>query len=452
MTEHHGLDLDAIQAASGGHSIFAPSGSAMWAFCAGSLIPNLYAEDTAGEDAAYGTVGHEVGEIWLKRLFERYNAITSFAIDESEPRELVGTIRTVKERARDYDIEIDDDMLTYVRQYVEWCVALDGDHYVEERVDFSHLTPIPKQKGTADHAVCSWQRLVVDDLKMGRSPDNKVFAKENTQALLYAIGFFRLWDWLYDFQTIVIRIAQPRLEHFDEWTISREELLAWEPWFKERAFAAWQPNAPRSPAPKTCRWCKVKADCAALAAWTHQALEGTFDDLDVIEGEFRVISDSEMTSVSTEIIDGWRPDPKNPATLPTEALERLLPYRKLIEKWFSEIEAELEARAADGEELKFHKLVTGRAAKRAWIDEFDAEVFLLDKGMNAKQLHVKEFISPAKAEELLRKTGLTKKAAAQLLDSVVTRPPSRQTLVPIKDEREAIESPASVFDDLDDEL
>jgi len=75
-------------------------------------------------------------------------------IDWCRPEYLVGTTRQIKERVETFDILITDEMLAYVRQYIEWCREdPEGDHYIEERVYFSQLTPIPKQGGTADYFV-----------------------------------------------------------------------------------------------------------------------------------------------------------------------------------------------------------------------------------------------------------------------------------------------------------
>ena len=194
----HGFDLEAVQIKLGAHSVFAPSASSMWLYCAGSLIPNLLAEDTAGEDAAYGTVAHGVAERWLKTGVK--------------PVDLIGTVEKVDEGHAVFEIEITHSMLEYVQEYVDWSVFLPGDHYVEQRVDFSRLTPIPKQGGTADHIACEPGALTITDLKMGKGV--QVFAKGNTQARLYALGAFYRWDEQYHFQRIVIRIAQPRLNQF----------------------------------------------------------------------------------------------------------------------------------------------------------------------------------------------------------------------------------------------
>jgi hypothetical protein len=448
--------LRRIEAKLNGHSIFAPSASAMWMGCSGSLIPNLLADDDAGEDAAYGTVGHAVGEEWLLNYGEakqKFGGPTDMLVDMSEPKHLIGQYRVIKERTEEFHIEIDEEMLEYVRRYVEWCVQDEGEHFVEQRVDFSDLTPIPRQKGTADWAACSWQVLKIKDLKMGRSPDNKVFAKKNSQALLYAYGFFRKWDWLFNFQRIVIGIAQPRLDHFDEWEVSREDLLAFAETVKERAAAAWVLDAPRSPAPYVCKWCRVKATCAALAKWEFDHTDDAFDDLDVIEGEFKVVTNAEMISVKTAIDKGWEPNPKDPWSLSTAQLEHILRYRKLIEKWFSEIEAELEARAENGAELRHFKLSDSRAGRRYFPDQDAAIALMSEHDVPEEEHFVAKLVSPAQAEKLLRTYGgLKQKEAKHLLKSVSIQPPTRRTLAPITDEREALEDSGSVFDDLDEEL
>lgn len=462
MSDHHGLDLKAIEAASGGHSIFAPSGSAMWLTCSGSLIPNLTAPDTAGIDAAEGTVGHEVAEEWLTRIKvqnedpdpELTTAGSPYdLIDWCAPREWIGQVRTIQERTEAFDIEITEEMLAYVRQYVEWCFKVLGEHYIEERVYFSQLTPIDNQGGTADHFACSPGLLVITDLKYGKGV--QVFAEGNTQARLYALGVFFKYDYLYDFQKITIRIAQPRLEHFDVWEITREELLEFAEYVRERAAAAWVFNAPRTPSPKGCLWCKVKSTCPALLAWTHEAVDDVFDDLTqdedgVIEGV--TYSVATMGAATDAMEAGREIKPVRPDVMSTEAMAKLLPYRKTIERWFAEIEAELEHRAMSGEQIPGFKLVKGREGNRTWMDETDAPTELEFIGVETDDLFTRKLISPAQAEEKLKKTyRLSKDAGARLLSHLVTRAPGKQTLVPEDDKRPALEDVGDVFDIVSDD-
>jgi len=480
MSEHHGLDLDAIQKALGDHSIFAPSGSYMWLFCSGSLIPNLLAEDDAGEDAAYGTVGHEVGEIWLNELAESEMGELGLEewIDECCPTALIGTTKTIKERRESFDILIDSEMVAYVRQYVKWCVTLPGTQFVETKVYFSELTPLPNQGGTADHAACEPGVLTITDLKMGRSPDNIVFAAEdandpralvdgkfngNPQAMLYAIGFFLKFDARFHFERIVIRIAQPRLSHFDVWETTREELLAFAEYVKVRAALAWQPDAPRAASPKGCRWCKVKATCVAKVALAHDLTEGVFDaveeatvmrdDNGVIEGEFRVLTTADMESTKKLLDDrGFALTPPSASTMTTAQMAKVLTYRKVMEAWFKDVAAELLYRGnKNGDDVTPWKVVDGRDGDRKWVDPTTVAEELEFLGVPEDEIEITEVISPAKAEEKLKAAGLTKSRAASLLAPLVNRAPGRPTLVLLKDTREELEDVGSVFEPVSDD-
>lgn len=498
MTEHHGLDLDEIVRANGGHSIFAPSGSAMWLGCSGSLIPNLQAPDNAGKDAAYGTVGHEVAETWLNSI-AAYAAFddrpdgpfTEEDVDACEPLELVGTMKTVVEPSETFEIEIDEDMLAYVRQYIMWCIVLPGKHYVEVRGDFSRLTPIPKQGGTADHAACSPGLLVISDLKMGKGEqvfaavdvdDPRALVDEyeagmngNSQALIYAICFFYAYDALYNFERIVVRIAQPRLDHWHVWETTREELLKFAEFVKVRAAAAWVPGAPRSAGKKTCRWCKIKGSCGALLALVHRETDDVFSAVvdepdcsiclglgcemcretdDAIEGQFTVIGSKDIVAARRDLADDkFMADPRDPAHLTTPELEKLLPLRKLVESWFSQVEVELTKRAKNGDPLERHKLVTGRSGRRKWLDDKDAAEELVDFiGVPEEAIHESKMRSPAQIEEKMKTLlGVKPKSAQALISHLTTQSEGRPTLVLLTDKREALEDVGAVFDPVEDD-
>lgn len=436
----------------------------MWLFCSGSLIPNIMADDDAGEDAAYGTVGHQVGEEWLlgyeNVVRDRMHPTptqeyTGDDIEDSAPTYLIGRVVTVKGRKTSFDITIDAEMLAYVREYVEWCVSLPGTHYVETRVNYENLTPIPGQGGTADHAACSPGLLVITDLKMGQGI--KVYAKWNTQALLYAYGFFREYDFEYDFQTIEIRICQPRLEHFDTWTVTREELLEFVATVPEKALAAWVPNAPRTPGPKQCQWCKIATTCAARLAWLEDAFdedsvfeneETEFDEHGAIIGTYSVV---DMEASQNRLLAGKSLLPtKDPGEMPTSVLAKLLPFRKQIEKFFNAVHVELTDRAHGGEEVPGYKVVDGREGDRQWIEDTDyVQQDLEFMGLDEEEMYERKLKSPAQITELLHKKfpGLSKKNAALSIADLVTRSGGKPTLVQDADTRDAQEDPGDVFID-----
>lgn len=429
MTEHKFSLVqmrEAIQARMAtGHSVFSPSSSEMWLGCSGSLIPNLFAPDDAGEDAAYGTVGHSVGEEWLR--------------SGKKPQHMVGRKQWVESGDWGFIIPIDEVMLDYVEQYVRWCDVLPGTHYTETRVDFSVLTPIENQGGTADHAACSYRTMVITDLKMGKGI--KVYAKNNTQARLYALGFFYMWDWLYDFQKIIIRIGQPRLDHWDEWEITRKDLLEFAEYVKERAAAAWEQNAPRTPSDKACQWCRVATTCGPHLKQITDAAEG---DLSSMGREVRA---EEVEAFREKLHSGeWEFKPVSPLDLSTSDLERIFKMRSGVESLFKKIGEELRHRAHSGYELKLFKLGEGMS-RRVFTNPEKAAKRLIDLGCKPEEVWQRSVPSPAQAEDLLRKAGHKTKDLPGLLKGLVFKPPGGASLVPIEDSRASKETEFDVFGD-----
>lgn len=426
----HGLDLDRIKAKLGGHSIFAPSASAMWLNCSGSLIPNLLAEDTAGVEAAEGTVAHGVGEEWL--------------VSGMRPKHLIGTVQRVEENTGSFDIEIDAVMLEQVERYVTWCWQLDGDHFVETRVNFDDLTPIPEQGGTADHAACLPGLLVITDLKYGKG--EQVFAKNNTQALLYAYGFFRQYDWFYNFKKILIRICQPRLDHFDEWEITRDDLLMFAGWARARAALAWMPDALRSPGAKQCLWCKVKGNCAARLLLEEKMVDEAFEDL--VE-----VSNAEINDLKARLDDelgDWSLERPPVAELSIEHLSKILKYRKTSERWWAEVHDTLEKRLKSGRDVPGQKLVAGRSF-REFINEKKAVEHLDFLGLPRSAIFETKMLSPARLEDELMRIGYARRSLPDLLASIVRKPEGNPTMVPEDDPRPSLDSRIDeVFDYSDD--
>lgn len=415
----------------------------MWLTCSGSLLANVAAEDDAGEDAAYGTVGHMVGETWL--------------LSGERPTHLVGTIEKVVEGENIYEIEIDDNMLEFVEQYIRWCEELTGEHYVEQRVYFSQLTPIPHQGGTADHAACEWQVLTITDLKMGQgvpvyAAENKEDSRAviidelddsfklngNSQGLLYALGFFYEWDWLYNFQRIVIRICQPRLDTFDVWETTREELLKFADFVKVRAALCWEPDASRTPSAKGCRWCKVRNDCTARAAFAENIVDECFE---TANQEF---TPALMADVQYRIDEGFYMQANkipNCAKLTTQQIAKLLPLRGVVQGFFNDLWAEAMKRALAGEAIEKHKLAEGRS-DRTFRDGKAAEKALIKAGADTLTLYSLKFVSPAQAETALVNSGIKRKDAKAIVATLVVKAPGRPTLVPEQDARREYVSPA----------
>lgn len=425
----------------GGHSIFAPSGSAMWLFCAGSLIANMMADDECSYEAAEGTVAHSLGENWLKTGIK--------------PSHRIGEEVWHQENGEVFQIPIDDIMMDHVQDYVDWCRFEEGDHFVEQKVYFTQFMPpanadeldideyavkvqFIEQGGTADHVVCREGVMIITDFKYGKGI--QVFAENNTQAMLYALGFFLKWDWKYNFKRIIIRIAQPRFDHFDTWEITREDLLNFAEFVRVRAAAAWSLEAPRHASIKSCRWCRVKGSCTAAAKLNEALLVANFDDIDEQ-------SSDDMENLKDRLDNNYKMRLSRHAVLTTAQMARILPYRKMIEAWWEALDTELERRALDGEQIPGYKLVEARTFRK-FANEAKAVEHLSFLGLEDKDIYKIDVITPAQAEEALRKSaGYARKEIPDLINTQVYKPPGKPTLVVESDNRPALNDKYDVWDD-----
>lgn len=460
MSEHPTSLADIIGGQAGAaHSIFSPSGSAMWLRCLGSLIPNALADDDAGWEAAEGTVAHDLADEWSKSGIR--------------PDHRVGEI--VEESG--YEIEITEEMLAYVLDYLNWCkdTGFDGlTHYSEERVDLSLLMPIPNQGGTADHFACGTILdntgiavgvMVLTDLKYGKgvpvfcaddmadpravviNNDGSIWWNGNTQVLMYAVGVFLRYDHIYHFEKIVVRICQPRLGYFGVWETTRAELLRFMQMLIDIAPLCLDPQAPRTPGPKQCQFCRIRAICPARLAHLEELVNDTFHDLTAATRDYSVAEMNETVEmISDSLTVDFLPTILRPQEIPLHALEKILPYRRVIENWFEAINNYLtDAALVDEAELHVYKIVEGRT-NRKFTDEKKTAEFLLDLGLTEDDVYTTTVVTPAQAEEALHKRLKMKKADAKaMLKDRTYQPPGPKTLALKTDSRLELPSPGDVF-------
>lgn len=423
-----------------GHSIFGPSGSAMFLNCPGSLIPNLLVPDNGNKDSAYGTVAHGVTETWGKT--------------GERPDHLVGSNEFVEAGNWGHLVWIDEEMLEYARMCIDWVDYLPGEKLWERRVDFSRITPIPNQRGTADLIIVQLKqrRLIIADWKFGKGV--MVYAERNTQGMLYALG--ALWEmeakYGVRFDEIEIRIGQPRRDHFDEWIVSRDELIEFAGWAKARMAMAWSLTAPRVAGVKQCEFCKVRTECAANAKLQVEMTEGFFDDLD----SPHPVSAEEMQAFKDRIDDDlfeFDINMVDAGGLTTEQLAKLLPFRRAADKWWNGIDHELMQRAQAGEDLEpFNYKIVEARSRRYFPNKTQTIERLAELGVPESKSVESVLVSPAQAEKLLRGAGHRAKDIPSLLDGFTKKPPGKPTLAVLADKRPALVDLTGVtFDDLDSE-
>ena len=439
--------------AASGHSVFAPSGADGSTTCPEYIVINALAEDDTNIDSATGTVAHWLAEKWLKT--------------GKRPTSWVGRTRTVK----DFEIEIDDEMLEFVGDFVKRCedlATISDESFTERRVDISDLTPIPDQGGTMDYGAMGAGWLKVVDLKYGKEPVlvfDPVTGLINKQLGIYAWGVFLEFDWLYNFQEITLCISQPRLpEGFTEVTITRKELIEFADMIREAWAYNWANPHGRRASIKGCRWCAVRATCPALYVFQCEQLEDVGrnhdedDDDDVIEGEYEIVSSEKLQAVSGEILDEFSPSPfpkmPKPVELSTRAMEKLLRYRKLMDTYFNAIASELLDRAiSDEERLLWWKVVQGRA-NRKWVDDEEFIVEALEAlGLKRRYMYKTVMLSPAEMERMLHtkvKMKLVDAKKKMASAGLTVQPLGQKTLAAKSDRRKALPKDTDVFRDHDD--
>lgn len=458
--------LQVAEKMASGHSVYSPSGGEMTMTCEESLYLNAIAEDHQTYEAAEGTVAHGLAEDWLKT--------------GERPDHRIGDVVDIK----GFEITIDEEMIGFVGDFVKLCQAeAEGAEFSEseKRVDVSHLTPIPDQGGTMDFTAVFPGYLTVVDLKYGKEKveafyfDDSGKRQINKQLGVYASGVFREWDWLYNFQFIKIVISQPRLPYpVSEVVISRDELLEFEEYAKDRWRATWKPRdqLTRTPSVKGCRWCAVRGNCSALYLFLADATNvfSNFEDGDIIEGEYEEITyeNKQLALANDTILDELEPSPfpalPDPRELSTRAMAKLLRYRKLMENFFNSIEAELLERAISREEdIPWWKLVQGRSQRRM-VDDVDHIVEVVAEfGMKRSDLYKRVMLSPAELERELH-TRLNKDKPKRgkgrvSLEKVKTlieekgltvKPPGQKTLAPQSDNRNALPKDGDVFSSWED--
>lgn len=401
-----------------GRRVFRPSYSATFLGCAGSLLPSLNADDDAGYEAAVGTVFHEIMAYWQT---------------DHRPDEWLGEKRTIINKKKDgteqvFTVTIDEDMFSFGEECLRQYEDIEGDVYIETFVDISEITPVPNQGGTADKAICKVGQLDIIDWKYGTGV--QVFALRNTQILLYALGFFYEFDWIYHFQTIRLHIAQPRLYHWDVWEITRDELLAFAEEARAKMLDCMDPHAARQPGTKQCQWCKVRRTCAAWEQARSDLCDLTFTAMDE-----PVTYDQQLAVIARE---PGLPALTPPAEMTTHQIERVLSYRRLMEAWFKDAhEVLVERGIRDSGELTLFKIVNGRS-KRAYEDEDDAAAAYMRLGLTEDEIYERKLKSPNKMEAELRKIGIRGKLMKAWLQLVAPPQPGRPTLAISDDARAEI--------------
>jgi hypothetical protein len=226
--------------------------------------------------------------------------------------------------------------------------------------------------------------------------------------MLYAAGFIHT-NRLKNIKTITLHVVQPRIPNYSEYKLTIEELQSFEAFATKQAKLALQPNAPLTAGEKQCRWCKAKAECPALKAFTEDAMLSSFDD--VFEA------------------------PKN-EHLTHEQKRKILDAKPLILDFLNAIEDDVFEKLSRGEAFEGYKLIEGRST-RQWVDDIEPMLFeaLGDKAYRQSLITITE------ADKLLSK---------DTMKELTIKPAGKPKLAPSSHKSPAImvADTSSLFDDV----
>ena len=373
-----------------GHARLSASSSHRWLECPPGVMLTADLPDTAGEAAAEGTLAHSIVE-------ERIDSIIEKGI---WPKKASAKLR-MDERYRPVMEEHADTMVSYVMDIFD---SLDDAILMsEQRLDFSRW--VPDGFGTGDALVIADGVIHVIDYKYGKGVP--VFAEDNPQLRLYALGAYEAYDALYGIDTVVTHIVQPRLDSITSESLSAEELLRWaDEYVAPRAQMAAKGEGEMHPG-EWCRFCKVKATCRARAE----------QQLALARYEFQ-----------------------SPLLLTPEEIGDILGRVDELSKWAKSVkDYALQTAVNNGEHFPGWKLVRGRA-NRKLVDDGDVADILLKAGCEAREIFALKGLTDL--EEIVGK-----KKLAELLGDRIYKPDGRPTLAPATDKRPELGSAAMDFAD-----
>lgn len=318
-----------------------------------------------------------------------------------------------------FEVEFDREMQQCLYAGLDWIDRFMLEHEdailkVETRVDISPWTGERGARGTSDVIIIvpSKRVMVVFDWKYGRVDVSPV---ENDQLILYALG---AWASVgsYCFADpdenvdVLLKIEQPRIpDGGGEWWTTMHDLLDEGYLIAADAAATNDPDAPRVPDTKQCRYCRASGTCGVLAAHNLDVFGLKFEDLD------DAISD-----------DARPPTLPRADDLSAERRSYILLHDTMLTKWLATLHADAMDDALHGRPVPMMKAVEGRKGDRKFVgddDEIEAEV---------REIMGDEAYEPPKLVSLTAvEAKMGRKAFAERFEGRLSQAKGRPKLVPL---------------------
>ena len=146
--------------------------------------------------------------------------------------------------------------------------------------------------------------------------------------MLYALGAYTAYSYIYDIKSVTMTIYQPRINNYSSWNIEMSELLKWgNNELKPKAILAYE-GLGNYEAGKHCHFCKARNRCKEYANYCLEVMKEPLQQANELK--------------DNDIIN-------------------ILQKADIIKKWLSSIEEYALNEALKGKEWKGYKLVEGRS-------------------------------------------------------------------------------------------
>jgi hypothetical protein len=318
--------------------------------CEDAIKAGAVEKDQTSTFAEEGTKAHEYGEKLL--------------------------LKTVKEQ------DIPKDFRAYVLEYRDYCLTQMSENselYVEQKLSYERW--VENGFGTGDCIIYDpkTKTIKIIDLKYGKGI--QVNAYKNSQLMLYGLAALEAFDFMFDIELVELHVAQPRLAHFDCYSLDVKELLEFGELVKSKAEQIKNEDNLVFKTGDWCTFCPMRVICT-------KRNEERLEQARLEFGEY---------------------EPTHITKFDDKELGEIFRHKSKIESWLKDIGEYIRTKLLKHGEYPGFKMVEGRS-KRNWnMEDFQVAQKLYEFGVEKEDIFKKSIVTVPQAEKLLGKKheGLT---------------------------------------------
>jgi hypothetical protein len=207
---------------------------------------------------------------------------------------------------------------------------------------------------------------------------------------------------------------------------------------REIVLNAKDPEAPRVPGDKQCKFCPAAATCPERRASVQSVMEGAFEVLDD--------SPAPIASVDaiTDIVDvKMREDP---AAMSPDQIGRILDMEPLVTGWFADVRKRAMKMVEAGQDVPGWKLIAGKRSREWTKSEEELLAEFKSMGLSKQASYTHKLLTPNQAEQVEAIAGSKKRR--ERLSELWRWKEGKPTLAPDSDPAPALRDAENVFEDL----